>query len=137
MLRAMAVDYPGLMRRAGEVTPRALFVLIPAFGAILALFYRGRHYPEHLYFAIHFQAFVFVVLTLVALVQYSSSVALLAIAWGCVYLWIVGYGVIAQRRVYGGSWLATGLKAVGIAALYGLLWSTTVIAVTVWASRAG
>jgi hypothetical protein len=37
--------------------------------------------------------------------------------------------------VYGGTWLVTGLKAVGAAALYGMLWAVTSILVTLWASR--
>jgi hypothetical protein len=137
LLRAMAEDYPALMRRAGEVIPRALFVLIPALALILALFYRSRHYPEHLYFAIHVEAFTFLALTVVALAQYTSSLPMLAIAQACVWLWILSYFVIALRRVYGGSWPATGLKALGIVALFGLLWSITVLSVTLWASRAG
>jgi hypothetical protein len=50
--------------------------------------------------------------------------------------WIVIYGVLAQRRVYGGSWLATGVKAVGVAAVYGALWGGVTIGVTLWAARA-
>ena len=64
MFRTMADDYDGLSRRASEAMPRVLFILIPALAAVLALFYRGRHYPEHLYFALHVGAFVFIVLTL-------------------------------------------------------------------------
>jgi hypothetical protein len=51
LLRAMAEDYDGLMKRVSESIPRVLFVLIPALAIVLRLFYRGRHYPEHLYFA--------------------------------------------------------------------------------------
>jgi hypothetical protein len=39
--------------------------------------------------------------------------------------------------VYGGTWLATGAKAIGVAVIYGTLWSVAVLAVTVWASRTG
>jgi hypothetical protein len=45
------------------------------------------------------------------------------------------YGIVAQRRVYGGSWLATGAKAFGVAVLYGTMWSVAVLVVTLWASR--
>ena len=47
---------------------------------------------------------------------------------------IVVYGVVAQRHVYGGSWLATGVKALGVSVIYGALWSSVVLAVTLWAS---
>jgi hypothetical protein len=49
----------------------------------------------------------------------------------------VVYAVIAQRRVYGGSWLATGLRATGIAALYGTLWLAISLGVALWVVRAG
>jgi uncharacterized MAPEG superfamily protein len=135
MLRAMAEDYEGLTRRATEAMPRVLFVLIPALAAILALFYRGRHFPEHLYFATHFGAFVFVVLTVESAAEYTRSLVVMVSAQLIGALIIAAYGVVAQRRVYGGSWLATGAKAIGITILYGALWSTAVLAVTLWASR--
>jgi hypothetical protein len=43
---------------------------------------------------------------------------------------------MALRRVYGGSWLATGAKALGVSVIYGALWSSAVLAVTLWASGA-
>src|SRR5262245_56170061 len=135
MLRAMAKDYDGLMRRASETTPRVLFVLIPALALILALFYRGRHYPEHLYFATHFGTFVFIVLTIETVVAYTRSLPAIFAAQAIGALVILVYGVIAQRRVYGGSWVATGAKAFGVAVIYGTLWSAAVLAVTLWASR--
>ena len=48
---------------------------------------------------------------------------------------ILVYGIVAQRRVYGGWWLVTGAKAVGVSVVYGALWSSVVLAVTLWASR--
>jgi hypothetical protein len=123
--------------RAAETLPRALFVLIPALALILGLFYRRRHYPEHLYFALHFQAFVFVGLMFAQVAQYSGSLLLLGAAQMAATLWILAYGVVAQRRVYGGSWPVTVLKAFGVAALFGTLWSVTTLVVTLWASRSG
>ena len=134
MFRAMADDYDGLSRRASEAMPRVLFILIPALAAVLALFYRGRHYPEHLYFALHVGAFVFIVLTLEALALYTRSLVMVGAAQITGVLVIVVYGVVAQRHVYGGSWLATGVKALGVSVIYGVLWSSVVLAVTLWAS---
>jgi hypothetical protein len=136
MLRAMAEDYAGVRRRASEAIPRVLFVLIPVLAAVLGLFYRGRHYPEHLYFALHFGTFVFVILTLESVVGFTRSVVAISVVQLVGALVIVTYGVVAQRRVYGGSWLATGAKAIGVAVIYGTLWSAATIAVTFWASRA-
>jgi hypothetical protein len=137
LLRAIAEDYDGLMRRVSEAIPRVLFVLIPALALILRLFYRGRHFPEHLYFATHFGAFVFVVLTLESVVEFARSLPAIAAAQLIGALVIVVYVVIALRRVYGGSWLATGAKALGVSIIYGAMWSSAVLAVTVWASRNG
>jgi hypothetical protein len=135
MLRAMAKDYDGLMRRASESIPRVLFVLVPALAVILGLFYRGRHYPEHLYFATHFGTFVFIVLTIETVTAYTRSLPAIFAAQVIGALVILVYGVIAQRRVYGGSWLATAARAFGVAVIYGTLWSAAVLAVTLWASR--
>ena len=135
LLRAMADDYDGLMRRVSESIPRVLFVLIPALALVLRLFYRGRHYPEHLYFATHFGAFVFVVLTLESVAEFARSLPAIAAAQFLGALVIVAYVVVALRRVYGGSWLMTVAKALGVSVVYGALWSATVLAVTLWASR--
>jgi hypothetical protein len=137
MVRAMAEDYEGLMRRAENAIPRVLFFLIPALALVLGVFYRGRHYPEHMYFATHFGAFVFVVLTLETFVEFTRSLPAIAVTEIIGAIVIVVYGVVAQRRVYGGTWLATGAKAIGVAVIYGTLWSVAVLAVTVWASRTG
>jgi hypothetical protein len=137
MIRAMAEDYDGVMRRAEEAIPRVLFVLIPALALVLRIFYRGRHYPEHLYFATHFGAFVFVVLTLETFVEYTRSLPAIAVTQLIGAIVIVIYGIVAQRRVYGGSWLATGAKAFGVAVIYGTMWSVAVLAVTLWAARPG
>lgn len=50
-------------------------------------------------------------------------------------LWIVTYVVMAQRRVYGGSWTASVLKTLGIGIIYMALWGCASIAVTLWVSR--
>jgi hypothetical protein len=135
MMRAMAEDYDGLGRRAGEAIPRVLFVLIPALALVLRIFYRGRHYPEHLYFATHFGAFVFIVLTLETVAEYTRSLPAIALAQVIGGVIILIYLVMALRRLYGGSWLASGAKAFGVAVIYGTLWSAATLAVTLWASR--
>ena len=48
---------------------------------------------------------------------------------------ILVYGIEAQRRVYGGSWLETGAKAVGVSEVSGALCSSVVLEVTLWATR--
>jgi hypothetical protein len=135
MLRALAADFNGVRRRTIQVMPRALFVLIPALTVITAAFHRRRPYPDHWYFALHLQTFVFVVLTGVALAAMTQSLTALTLAQAGAGLVIVGYTVIAQRRVYGGSWLLNALKAAGVGALYLVLWGMTSLAATLWALR--
>ena len=47
---------------------------------------------------------------------------------------IAWYGVVAQRRVYGGSWPMAVLKGLAVGAVYLVLWSATVLGVTLWAT---
>lgn len=45
MLRAMAEDQAGFRARAFTIMPRVFFAMLPVFAAIVALFYRRRHFP--------------------------------------------------------------------------------------------
>ena len=117
-----AIDDPNAMK-AGIYRwfPRVLFALLPVYAAILALFYRRRNYPEHLYFAIHLHAFVFVALAMSNLVKFTRLTAVAIGAGVAAGLWIVSYSVMALRRVYGGSVGGTVAKGLGIMALYALI----------------
>ena len=135
LLRAMVTDPDGLRRRAADAMPRVLFVMIPALAGVLAIFYRGRHFPEHLYFAVLFQSFVFLVLAVESLAAFAGTIVALAAGQLGAGALIAGYGVVAQRRVYGGSWLVAVPKGLGVGAVYMVLWSAAVLGVTLWASR--
>jgi hypothetical protein len=77
---------------------------------------------------------VFLVLTAQSLVAFAGTIVALAagqLAAGAV---IAAYGVVAQRRVYGGSWPVAVLKGLGVGTVYLTLWSAIVLGVTVWAS---
>jgi hypothetical protein len=117
-----AVDDPANFKNAVQhAMPNVFLGLVPVLGLILTLFYRRRHYPEHLYFAIHLAAFVFLARTLGNLALFAHSVPLAAITQVVIVGWIACYGVIALRRVYGGSVPATVLKGAGIAASYAVV----------------
>jgi hypothetical protein len=134
-LRAMAADFAGIQRRTYEILPRALFVLIPALAGILGLFYRRRPYPDHLYFAVHLQAFAFLMMTIPVLAQYTGSLTWLGITQVGAYVATAIYLVVAARHVYGGSWLTNAAKALGVVVLYLSLWSITSLSAALWASR--
>ena len=136
LMRAMAADFAGLQRRTYEILPRTLFVLIPALAGILGLFYRRRPYPDHLYFAIHLQAFAFLVMTVPAIVQYTGSLTWLGITQAGAYVATAVYLVVAARRVYGGGWIKNVAKALGVLVLYLSIWSITSLCAGLWVSRA-
>jgi hypothetical protein len=125
-----AVDDPANFKNAvARAMPNVFLGLIPVLGLILAIFYRGRHYPEHLYFAIHLAAFVFIARTFGNLALFTHSIPIAAIAQLVMMIWIVAYGVIALRRVYGGSVGVTILKGMGVAALYAAVAAPVIVLV--------
>jgi hypothetical protein len=136
MFHAMAVDYPGLKRRVTAAMPRAFFVLVPALAGILALFHRRRPFPDHLYFALHVQSFVFLAGSVVQATYFSRSILVMGIAQGAAAVAILAHLVLAGRRVYGGGWLASAAKAAAVGVLYLSLFSVVALAVTLWVARA-
>src|SRR5262245_10938192 len=97
-LRRFVEDYRGVQRRIAEVFPRALFVLVPVLALVLAMFYHGRHFPEHLYAALHLQTFVFITLTLQSVFEYTRSLPVSVAANIVAILAIVAHAIAAQRR---------------------------------------
>ncbi len=117
--------------------PRVFFLLLPAFALFLRLFYRGGwHYLDHLVFALHYHAFVFLDLTALAVLRRPWVPS--AVAWVlgpvCV-LGLLAYLPIALRRVYGGSRGRTLLKLLGLGALYFLVFGAglaLMVLATLW-----
>jgi hypothetical protein len=115
--------------------PRAFFLFLPLFALMLELFYRRQgYYVEHLVFALYFQAFLFLALALHFLAGWLPGVLRTPIR-AVLVLWPIVYFPIAVRRVYGGSWATTVLKAVPLGLLYAAvflifgLWFVTFMAV--------
>jgi len=78
---------------------------------------------------------VFLTGLVVAVTQFSRWIPVMAAAQIAAAAAIAVYMVIAQHRVYGGSWPASLVKALGVGVLYVALWGITSIAATLWASR--
>jgi uncharacterized protein DUF3667 len=135
-LRRAVTDPAGFKRGIVQTMPKMLFALLPVFAAIVALFYRGRKYPEHLYFAIHLQAFTFVALGLTALAKFTRIPVLAMLASAVAVIWIPTYATLAFRRVYGGSLVGTVAKEIGIAAIYLVTWIAAFILMIYWVSVA-
>ena len=110
--------------------------LLPVFAGIVALFYRGKKYPEHLYFAIHLHAFFFLALALVELLKFGRSPAVVIAAMILGFVSIPTYATLAFRRVYGGSLVGTMAKEVAIAVIYLIISFAAFVGMLYWVSIA-
>ena len=133
-LRKAVLDPTGFKRGILESMPRLLFALLPVFAAIVALFYRGKKYPEHLYFAIHLHAFMFLALGVPALFKVARLPIIAAVVEVIGLLWIPIYATLALRRVYGGSVALTLAKEIAIGALYCTVGGAAFVAMLYWVS---
>lgn len=93
--------------------PYAMFCLMPVFALYLKLLYlrSRRSYGEHMLFALHTNAFAFLLLGVIQGVPGTwVNIALLA--------WLLAYLPLAMQRVYGGGKLLTGVRWLVLMALY-------------------
>jgi hypothetical protein len=135
-LRRAILDPDGFKRGILETFPRMLFLLLPVFAGIVAIFYRGRKYPEHLYFAIHLHSFIFLALGVAAVLRFTR-IPFLAVAGSVIGLvWVPVYATLAFRRVYGGSLGRTIFKEAGIAAIYFVVSAVGFAVMIFWVSIA-
>jgi hypothetical protein len=114
--------------------PRLFFLLLPAFALLLSLFDRqGWHYLDHLVFALHYHAFVFLNLTALFVLGRPWVPSVVAQVLGLL-LWIglFAYLPLALRRVYGGSWSRTLSKLLGLGILYFLVFAACIFPVIAW-----
>jgi hypothetical protein len=137
LFQRIILDPKGFKRSIIEAMPKMLFALLPIFAAIVSLFYRRRKYPEHLYFAIHLHAFVFVVLTVAALFKFTRITALSGVVSTLALLSIPIYTTLAFRQTYGGSVGKTIVKEVGIWAIYSMVSAVAFVATLFAISRIG
>ncbi len=103
--------------------PYAMFALLPAFAVLLKVLYLGRRrryparprlYGEHLVFAAHNHAFLFVVGSLIGV----SPTGILS---GLLALWALVYLLWSTRAVYGGGWLGIVVRASVLVFAYSIL----------------
>ena len=98
-----------------EYAPYAIFALMPVFALYLKVLYlgSGRMYGEHLLFALHTNAFAFLVLILLMLVP-----KWIPFSHAALWLWLTFYLPTAMRKVYGGSRKATWTRWIVLMALH-------------------
>jgi hypothetical protein len=85
--------------------PYAIFCLMPVFALLLKVLYlgSGRRFGEHMLFALHTNAFAFLMFSVILLAHFG----LLQFALWC---WLIGYLPWAMRRVYHSSRFGTFLR---------------------------
>jgi hypothetical protein len=109
--------------------PKIMFLLMPVFALIIWAFYRRqqRFYIPHLYYSVHFHAFVFLVMSVyVAVNRFGVPKPVAAV----LILTVIPYHFIALRRVYGGSRGITLGKGFAVGFLYWLIAILCVLALT-------
>ena len=106
--------------------PYALFCLMPLFALYLKLLYlgSGRHYGEHLLFALHANGFAFAMLGVLIVISPFN----LGFITFLLHAWLIIYLPKAMQRVYGGSRAMTGLRWAVLTVLHTLSIGVALIA---------
>ena len=95
-------------------TPYVIFALMPVFAFFLKVLYlgTGRRYGEHFLFALHSNAFAFVMFSIMLLLPNWDVLEFV------LFIWLLFYLPTAMRRVYGGSRRMTGLRWIVLMAMH-------------------
>jgi hypothetical protein len=101
--------------------PKAMFILMPIFALLVMLVERRKQplYIPHLYFAIHYHAFAFSVMSFATLLG-IPHIAIITMLSKVMLLVIFVHLHLALRRVYGDSRLAALMKTIAISVVYGV-----------------
>ena len=127
-----AQKFDQILAGALRYGPYAMFALLPAFAALLKAVYLGRKrrypdrprlYGEHLVFAAHNHAFLFMVGTLMLLLPEPAR------PFGA--CWIFVYLIASTRKVYGGSWLGIAARGFLLFIIYAILFSVVTMGLLV------
>ena len=118
--------------------PRVLFVLLPAFALLLALFYRAKRkeylFVDHLVFSLTMHSFAFVLLigaAILAQVMSGGWVALLT--WVALSL----YFFLSLKHFYRQGWFKTAFKSAGISFVYATFFLLPALVFAIAASAVG
>jgi len=118
-LQRLAANPAALNEPLTTWIPRVLFLLLPLYALLLALFYWRQHrdyyFVDHLIFSLTIHAFTFVVLIVAAgLAQLLPGED---VAW-IVFFAIAIYIYIAMKRFYRQGWVITTLKYLTVSFIY-------------------
>jgi len=125
-------QHPGLVNRVFNTwLPRAMLILVPVFAFLLRGMYwrRDAYFFDHLIFALHFHAFLFLFVTLLV---FLSNVGLTSVS-GWLYLAVIpAYFLLAIKRFYRQGWLRTLVKFLTVSFLYNLLLIVSLLAILIY-----
>lgn len=134
MIRALVADPSGFRTRMFTIMPRVFFALLPVFAAIVALFYRRRHFPTALVFAVHLHAAVFIIFSISEALKFTGRPHLAERVGAILTIIFAVYALKSFRAVYGGGWPSTIAKALGIGFLYMIAAIPAFMVIILWAS---
>lgn len=110
--------------------PIVMFILLPIFALFLNLFYvfskRKYYYLEHFIFTLHTHSFVFLMLSLIAIVEILFKEVVIDIL-GFLLIWAWIYIYIAQKRFYQQNYFWTTVKFIAYSFVYFLILSLGMI----------
>jgi Protein of unknown function (DUF3667) len=132
LFRAVVTDPVGFRHAFLATFPRAVFVLVPVCAGMIGMFFRRRRYPQHLVFALHVQAAVFVVLAIRELANFTQSLLIVGVMEAITLVFLFVYCTRALRRVYGEGRGKTIAKMLAIGFLYALALVVAVAGTIVW-----
>jgi Protein of unknown function (DUF3667) len=114
-----------------EWPPRLMFLLVPVCGVLVMLVTRrsGRHYPEHLWFALHGHAAYFGVAALIAPLALLHDARVTSAVSIAGFAFVIGYVIVAFRTAYGGGWGRAVMRTISVLSIYTILISAALIAV--------
>ena len=127
---ALLDDPEEITRRLLDRAPQAMLVLVPVFALFVWLLHRRRTplFMPHLIFSLHLHAFVFLVALVVFLVDLPFPPER-KFANVLLFLGMPPYLYLAQRRVYGGEWVANLARTAGLLVVHSLAWLLLMLAV--------
>jgi hypothetical protein len=106
--------------------PRTMFVLVPAFAALLFLlhFRSRRYYVEHFIFALHTHAFAFAIFLATLVIPWTPVAVMLNLT-------VPVYLLLALREVYGQPWWKVVIKGALLLGTYVMLIGVAISGVVV------